>query len=69
MNSRQHTVEYISIEVAPSEQAVVLALGNGEIVMVDDRLVPGYTNLTPVQRAVWVARLRAIANTIEDNGE
>lgn len=56
----------IQIDVAENEQVVLLTTGNGdEVVMLTDRFVGNLPDRTPIERSVWAARLRAMADLIE----
>lgn len=55
----------ITISLEHDEQVVVLAIGDGEVILLTDKLVPPFGALTEVQCRVWGARLRAMADVID----
>lgn len=55
----------VNIEVPGNEHVVYFTLGAGTLYRVDDSAGPGMLDLPPIQRAVIVARLRAIADVLE----
>ena len=56
----------LTVTVPVNEQSVVLFIGDGSTVRLDDAAdVVGTSAFTKVQRAVWAARLHGFANEIE----
>lgn len=57
--------EDVTFTAARTDQCVAYFIGDGSVIHIDDGLSEVVVHLPPIQRAVMVARLRAIADVIE----
>lgn len=56
----------VTVSLNPAEQAVILALGDGDVHLLTDQYTGTLPGITSLQRVACVARLRALADQIEE---